>query len=145
MSRLAVRPFLTLVSFITNRESEVNCKLNRFSILPNISLHLHNNSVFIVHVVKVNCMKTSAVCCFQGLKIDFGLYRRMKSIMRTSYVQVYLHIVWATWNREPMIRPDICEAIYASIIASARRLQCEPLCIGGVQTTFMFWLNCIQQ
>lgn len=53
--------------------------------------------------------------------------------MRTSYTQIYLHIVWATWDREPTIRPDFCAALYACIVSSARHLHCEPLAIGGVE------------
>ena len=52
--------------------------------------------------------------------------------MRSTFTQMYIHCVWATWDRSPMITPDLQEAVYAVIIKECRELQCEPIAIGGV-------------
>ncbi len=52
--------------------------------------------------------------------------------MRSNFTQMYIHCVWATWDRSPIITPDIQEAVYAVIIKECRELKCEPIAIGGV-------------
>ena len=51
--------------------------------------------------------------------------------MPDTYAQIYLHIVWSTWNRLPHLRPDVREHVYACIIAECRKLGTEVLAIGG--------------
>lgn len=53
--------------------------------------------------------------------------------MRAAYTQLYLHLVWATWDRLPLITADIEGRIYAAIAAKCRQLKCEPLAINGVE------------
>ena len=52
--------------------------------------------------------------------------------MRAPYTQLFLHCVWATWDRLPLITPDIKPRLYAAIAAKCRELKCVPLAIGGV-------------
>lgn len=52
--------------------------------------------------------------------------------MRTSKAEIYLHIVWATWNREPLIIPSIERAIYRCIEQECARLECDLLAISGM-------------
>ncbi|HFQ92530.1 MAG TPA: IS200/IS605 family transposase [Anaerolineae bacterium] len=53
--------------------------------------------------------------------------------MRSPYTQLYVHIVWATWDRLPLITAAIESRLYASIAAKCRSLKCEPLAIGGIE------------
>ena len=53
--------------------------------------------------------------------------------MRASYTQLYLHLIWATWDRLPLITADVESRIYAAIAAKCRQLKCEPLAINGVE------------
>jgi putative transposase len=53
--------------------------------------------------------------------------------MRGPYTQLYLHCVWATWDRLPLITPQVEARIYACIEAKCRELKCHPLAIGGIQ------------
>ncbi len=53
--------------------------------------------------------------------------------MRAPYTQLYLHCVWATWDRLPLITPQIEAPLYAAIDAKCHELNCEVLAIGGVQ------------
>lgn len=52
--------------------------------------------------------------------------------MRTPYTQLYLHMVWSTWDRLPLITTAIEPQIYAAIAQQCRKLKCEPLAIGGM-------------
>jgi putative transposase len=52
--------------------------------------------------------------------------------MRSNFTQMYIHCVWATWDRLPIITPDIQETVYSVIIKECRELKCEPIAIGGV-------------
>ncbi|MGQ4649067.1 IS200/IS605 family transposase [Lyngbya aestuarii] len=53
--------------------------------------------------------------------------------MRANFTQLYLHCVWATWDRLPLITPDIQEAIYGSIIRQCHRLGGTVIAIGGIE------------
>ena len=53
--------------------------------------------------------------------------------LRGPFTQLYVHCVWATWDRLPLITPDYEAQIYASIAAKCRELGCEPLEIGGIE------------
>src|SRR5574341_189363 len=52
--------------------------------------------------------------------------------MRAPYSQLYLHLIWSTWDHLPLITEAIEQRLYAPIAAKCRELDCEPLAIGGV-------------
>lgn len=49
-----------------------------------------------------------------------------------AFKHLYIHCVWATWDREPLISPTIVEPLYAALAAKARELGCDPLAINGM-------------
>ncbi len=53
--------------------------------------------------------------------------------MRAPYTQLYVHIVWATWDRLPLITKAVESRLYAAIATKCRQLKCEPLAIGGIE------------
>lgn len=53
--------------------------------------------------------------------------------MRANFTQLYVHCVWATWDRLPLITPDIQEVIYASIIGRCNQLGGTVIAIGGIE------------
>ena len=53
--------------------------------------------------------------------------------MRAPYTQLYVHIVWATWDRLPLVTPDIEERVYGAIAGKCRQFKCVPLAIGGME------------
>jgi putative transposase len=53
--------------------------------------------------------------------------------MRGPYTQLYLHYVWATWDRLPLIQPEYESQLYNAIASKCRSLKCEPLAIGGIE------------
>jgi REP element-mobilizing transposase RayT len=52
--------------------------------------------------------------------------------MGKSKIALYLHLVWATWDRIPWITPDKERRIYRSIIAQVHKLDCKTLAINGM-------------
>jgi len=52
--------------------------------------------------------------------------------MRAPYTKLYLHCVWATWDRLPLLTPDVEDVVYAAVHAKCRELKCEPLAMGGI-------------
>ncbi len=53
--------------------------------------------------------------------------------MREPYTQLYVHMVWATWDRLPLITIAIEPRLYAAVATKCRKLKCEPLAIGGIE------------
>src|SRR5579871_2628761 len=51
--------------------------------------------------------------------------------MPNSYVSVYVHYVWSTWDRQPLLTQDIEARVHAAIIAKCRDLGGIPLEVGG--------------
>ena len=52
--------------------------------------------------------------------------------MHQPYTQLYLHLVWATWDRLPLVRPEIRSAIYGCIQDQLRKHRCNVIAIGGM-------------
>ncbi|MBW4609192.1 MAG: IS200/IS605 family transposase [Hassallia sp. WJT32-NPBG1] len=53
--------------------------------------------------------------------------------MRANFTQLYLHSVWATWDRLPLITSDIQKPIYAAIIRQCEQLGCTLIAVGGIE------------
>ena len=53
--------------------------------------------------------------------------------MPDSCTYVYIHYVWATWDRMPLVTPLVETEIYACLSAKCRELKCIPLAIGGTE------------
>ncbi|HST88362.1 MAG TPA: IS200/IS605 family transposase [Ktedonobacterales bacterium] len=52
--------------------------------------------------------------------------------MRRPKIGVFLHLVWATWDRLPLLTPDAEHQAYRVIGAKCRELGVEMIAIGGV-------------
>ncbi|WP_017716235.1 IS200/IS605 family transposase [Kamptonema formosum] len=53
--------------------------------------------------------------------------------MRGNFTQLYVHCVWATWDRLPLITPDIQKPIYQAIVGQCNQLGCTTITIGGIE------------
>jgi putative transposase len=51
--------------------------------------------------------------------------------MPASYVQVYIHLVWATWDRLPILKPGVRDSVYACISSACSDLRAKAMAIGG--------------
>jgi REP element-mobilizing transposase RayT len=52
--------------------------------------------------------------------------------MFDSHAEVYIQLVWSTWDRLPLVELEIEREVYASIVAKARQLGGRVVAIGGV-------------
>ena len=53
--------------------------------------------------------------------------------MRRTHTQLYVHLVWATWDRAPLITPAIRERVYGAMQHHASKLRSEVIAIGGIE------------
>ena len=51
--------------------------------------------------------------------------------MRRNKLALYLHLVWATWDRLPLITPDIERRLHRNIESEARGMGCTVLALNG--------------
>ncbi|HEU5011412.1 MAG TPA: IS200/IS605 family transposase [Roseiflexaceae bacterium] len=47
------------------------------------------------------------------------------------YTQLYLHCIWATWDRLPLIQPTYEQQLYAVLLNKCTKLGCNALAVGG--------------
>jgi putative transposase len=52
--------------------------------------------------------------------------------MREPYTQLYVHVVWSTWDRVPLLTPGLARAVYACIRAECHQLKVDVVAIGGM-------------
>ncbi|MCX7841387.1 MAG: IS200/IS605 family transposase [Anaerolineae bacterium] len=52
--------------------------------------------------------------------------------MRAPFTQLYLHCVWGTWDRLPLITPQVERRLYEAIAKKAHELKCDVLALGGI-------------
>jgi len=53
--------------------------------------------------------------------------------MQNKKLVLYLHLVWATWDRNPWITPQNERLIYRCIVNQIQKLGCQVLVINGVE------------
>jgi putative transposase len=53
--------------------------------------------------------------------------------MPRSCTHMYVHLVWATYNREPLITGECESVVYDCIRQKCRELRCFALAIGGIE------------
>jgi len=51
--------------------------------------------------------------------------------MYRSNTKLYVHCIWSTWDRLPLLQPHIEARLYASIAAKCFELKCKIIAIGG--------------
>jgi REP element-mobilizing transposase RayT len=52
--------------------------------------------------------------------------------MKRNKLALYLHLVWATWDRAPWVTPDIERRLHRNIADQARVMGCTILALNGV-------------
>jgi len=51
--------------------------------------------------------------------------------MRAPFTQLYIHCVWATWDRQPLILPKYEARLYAAVADKCHELKGEAITVGG--------------
>ena len=59
--------------------------------------------------------------------------RRLRNleVRLDSYIKVYIHLVWGTWDRQPLIDEAFRKPIYQVIHKTCQLHNCLPIAIGG--------------
>jgi len=52
--------------------------------------------------------------------------------VRQSKAEIYLHLIWTTWQRQPFLTSEIQRAVFRCIEQEAQRLSVIVLAIGGM-------------
>lgn len=52
--------------------------------------------------------------------------------MRRNKLSLFVHLVWATWDRLPMITPDVERHLYRELESEAIKMRCIVLALNGV-------------
>jgi len=50
-----------------------------------------------------------------------------------SYAEIYLHLVWGTWDRHPLLVGDRVETVYRAIHYECANLRAAVIAIGGME------------
>ena len=50
-----------------------------------------------------------------------------------SHIEIYLHFVWATWDRLPLILPEWERDLWRGLQAEAQAQGCRVLAVGGIE------------
>ena len=53
--------------------------------------------------------------------------------MRRNKLALYLHMVWTTWDRLPLITPDIERRLHRNIESEAQKQGCTVLALNGTE------------
>jgi putative transposase len=54
-------------------------------------------------------------------------------MMRRPFTHLFCHLVWSTWDRLPLITPEVEPRLYGAIRCKLRELGCAPIAVGGVE------------
>jgi len=52
--------------------------------------------------------------------------------MAGTFTQLYLHLVWSTWDRYPILTDKVRPDVYRAIQAECARLATDVIAIGGI-------------
>jgi putative transposase len=53
--------------------------------------------------------------------------------MPTAYTELFVHLVWATGGRLPLITPDVEPYLYSAIDTQCHRMNAASLAVGGTE------------
>jgi putative transposase len=52
--------------------------------------------------------------------------------MRRPFTELFCHLIWATWDRAPLITPDIEPRVHGAVRWKLEELGCRPIAINGM-------------
>lgn len=52
--------------------------------------------------------------------------------MKRNKLALYIHLIWATWDRQPLLTPDIERRVHRNIASQAIKMKCKLLAINGM-------------
>ena len=61
--------------------------------------------------------------------------------MRAPFTQLYVHLVWSTWDRVPTITSEAQSLVTAIALSKCEELKCQPIAIGGMEDHVHFLIR----
>jgi len=52
--------------------------------------------------------------------------------VRRNKLELYVHVVWSTWDRMPLISPEIERAAFRLMESEARKMGCTVMALNGM-------------
>ena len=52
--------------------------------------------------------------------------------LANNFIRVYIHLIWKTWDKLPLITDDVKNVAYRVMLSKAEALDCKVQAIGGV-------------
>jgi len=52
--------------------------------------------------------------------------------MREPFTKLFVHLVWATWDRLPILTPDLFAVVERAILHECMEMEVEVIAFGGV-------------
>jgi REP element-mobilizing transposase RayT len=52
--------------------------------------------------------------------------------MPSAHTELYLHLVWATYRRHPLVTPELQPRIYGAICDQCAKVRADVIAIGGM-------------
>jgi len=65
--------------------------------------------------------------------------------MGQSLVKNYIHIIFSTKLRVPLIHQPVHDELYSYIGGICKEMECHPIKIGVTQTIFIFSACCLRK
>lgn len=53
--------------------------------------------------------------------------------MRSPFTKLYVHLVWSTWDRLPIITKDVRDRLFNAMAKRCLERNCHALIVGGVE------------
>jgi putative transposase len=63
---------------------------------------------------------------------EVGAFYCLGEGMREPFTQIYMHLVWATWDRAPWLDAGLLEAVDRAVRAECAEMRVEVIAFGGV-------------
>jgi len=53
--------------------------------------------------------------------------------MRHNRIEIYIHLIWSPWDRQPLILPSIERRLHRCLQSEAQSMRCDMLAVGSTQ------------
>lgn len=73
---------------------------------------------------------------------DLPVQSTVEETMRDPCARLYVHLVWATWDRLPLLDAALRDRVYRCIVAEAGALRCPVGAIGGIEDHVHVLVRC---
>jgi REP element-mobilizing transposase RayT len=69
---------------------------------------------------------------------------RIGADFANNFIRVYIHLIWKTWDKLPLITDDVKAVVYRVMLSKAEAMACNVHAIGGVEDHVHVLLSLVQ-